>query len=322
MVDAAQSDSTPDGLTIVMYHYVRDLERSRFPRIKARRTSEFAIQLDHIRAHYNPVTMADVVAAAKGLTDLPPRAALLTFDDGYMDHFVTVIPMLDERGMEGSFFPPAKTVLEGKVLDVNKIQFTLASHDDPAPLIGDIRDYLESADAGMGLASFDTYWTEHATPSRFDTAETMFVKRMLQFALPEGPREALVDILFQRYVTVDEAAFAEELYMNRDQLRYVARSGWPIGCHGYSHRWLNRLNPDDQRIEVARSLAFLADLGVSEDDWIMCYPFGGFDDGLLEMLRHSRCALGLATTPGVAAIEVDDRLTLPRLDTNDLPFTM
>jgi hypothetical protein len=43
------------ALTIAMYHYVRDLERSRYPGIRGRRINEFKAQLDHIAANYHVV---------------------------------------------------------------------------------------------------------------------------------------------------------------------------------------------------------------------------------------------------------------------------
>ena len=34
--------------TIIMYHYVRSLEQTRYPSIKGRRTSEFRFQVDPV----------------------------------------------------------------------------------------------------------------------------------------------------------------------------------------------------------------------------------------------------------------------------------
>ena len=80
-------------LKIIMYHYVRDLERSRYPRIRGRRIAEFRNQLDYIARHLNPVTAQQVIAASRGQNDLPQNAVWLTFDDGYLDHYLTVFPV-------------------------------------------------------------------------------------------------------------------------------------------------------------------------------------------------------------------------------------
>jgi len=51
----------------------------------------------------------------------------------------------------------------------------------------------------------------------------------------------------------------------------------------------------------------------------MCYPYGGFNDSLLQILRDRRCPVGFTAEARIADLDVDDRLTLPRLDANDLP---
>ena len=102
-----------------MYHYVRDLKHSRFPAIKGLSLERFCRQLDYIQARYTPISVEKLLRAlGSGGEDLPPNPILLTFDDGYSDHFANVFPLLDARGIQGCFFPPAQAVLEHTVLDV------------------------------------------------------------------------------------------------------------------------------------------------------------------------------------------------------------
>ena len=63
--------STPSETAIVMYHYVRPLEGSRFPRIHGRSVDEFARQLDWLSERfleaYIPVAPAGFEPATHGL---------------------------------------------------------------------------------------------------------------------------------------------------------------------------------------------------------------------------------------------------------------
>jgi peptidoglycan/xylan/chitin deacetylase (PgdA/CDA1 family) len=81
-------------LTVVMYHYVRRLSESRYPEIKALERDSFIEQLKYIRRFYTPVDCRQVISSLKGRGALPSNAILLTFDDGYQDHFETVFPIL------------------------------------------------------------------------------------------------------------------------------------------------------------------------------------------------------------------------------------
>jgi hypothetical protein len=82
---------------------------------------------------------------------------------------------------------------------------------------------------------------------------------------------------------------------------------------------MNTLNPEEQLEEVEASLAFLNTLGCDLQNWVMCYPYGGYDQSLLAILKRKHCAIGLATGVAIADLATDNILTLPRLDTNDLP---
>lgn len=307
------------ALTIVMYHYVRDLARSRYPAIKGRDITAFRGQLDHIDRRYTVVTAEQVIAAVKSGEELPDNACWLTFDDGYADHYQTVFPLLHERGWQGSFFPPVCAVRDSELLDVNRVHFILAATSDHAAVVEIIRRFVEEHREAQ-LPPFATYWSELAVASRMDPAEVIFIKRILQHGLPKALRNELAGQLFARFVSVDPAAFAAELYMTPDQIKTMIRSGMYVGSHGMSHAWLDRLEPALQEAEVDGSLAFLNDLGAPTDNWVMCYPYGAHNDALLSLLGSRGCVVGLTTKVAVAHLDSTHPLTLPRLDTNDLPI--
>ena len=48
-------------LTVVMYHYVRDLVHSRYPRIKGLQIELFREQVRFLQKHYNFVTVEQVL---------------------------------------------------------------------------------------------------------------------------------------------------------------------------------------------------------------------------------------------------------------------
>lgn len=306
-------------LTIVMYHYVRQLERTRYPAIKGRRTSEFVFQINHIRKHYNPVTVAEIVHCIRNGDDLPPKALLMTFDDGYIDHYSTCFPILFEAGIQGAFFPPVRPVLHSELLDVNRVHFILAVADSDA--IGkELDEAIRSYGDDAGLDTPQAYRAQWAKATRFDTSVTIYVKRMLQVVLPESIRNEIARDLFARHVSADEAAFAAELYCTVEQLRLMQASGMYVGSHGESHYWLNAVDVGTQRREVEHSLAFLREVGSPVDDfWVMCYPYGSWNESLLQVLADYHCSFGLTTEVGTAKIGVGNPLLLPRLDTNDMP---
>jgi peptidoglycan/xylan/chitin deacetylase (PgdA/CDA1 family) len=308
------------AVTIVMYHYVRKLEGSRFPAIKGLSVERFHRQLDYLESRYTFVGMDDLLASLSFAGNpLPPKAVLLTFDDGYRDHFENVFPLLEARGIPGAFFPPAQAILEHKVLDVNKIHFVLASGLDPDALLDRVLQTVHATAPEYPVQSKAAYLEKLGGYHRYDCREVAALKRLLQHELPESIRQPVVQSLFGEYVTADESAFASELYLSLDQIGCMRRHGMHIGGHGYAHAWLNHLAPEAQIREVDQTINFLAQWGVGSDRWTMCYPYGGYNDSLLQLLRARGCRLGLSVAARVADLNTDDYLALPRLDTNDLP---
>lgn len=316
MFDTQRNKST---CTIVMYHYVRELPYTRYPGIKGLSTTLFREQLFYLRKYYNFVKAKDLIAFVREGRPLPENAVWLTFDDAYSDHYLNVFPILDELGLEGAFFPPVKAIFKHEVLDVNKIHFILASAKNMDNLLRDVYHLLDEYRAEYALESNEYYWQKLAQANRFDPAEVVFVKRLLQVELSEEARRKITDALFRKYVTEDEAAFSRELYMNEDQLKCMLRHGMCIGSHGYDHYWLDSLPPERQAEEIDLSMDFLRKIGVDMDGWIMNYPYGAYNESLVDILKARGCALALSTRVAVADLAKDNIFALPRLDTNDLP---
>lgn len=308
-------------LTIVMYHFIRDLKYTRFPQIKGLQTSQFREQVTYLKKHYEFVTISDCIHAvySENFKNFPSNPILLTFDDAYIDHFITVFPILEENGIQGCFFPPAKAILNHEVLGVNKIHFLLASISNIDDLLQAVYRCLDQYRSEYSLESNDYYFSKLAQANRFDPKEIIFIKRLLQLELEEKLRNLIVNELFKKYVTEDEATFSRELYMSIDQLKCMTRNGMYIGSHGYDHYWLNSLQPQKQEREIDRSLDFLKEVGAPTDSWVMCYPYGAYNRSLIEILRKKKCKLALTTKVDIAQLSRNNAFTLERLDTNDLP---
>lgn len=306
-----------------MYHYVRELAETRFKEIRGLNLSLFREQISYLQRYYEFVTVEDCLEAISGGRELPHNATLLTFDDGYIDHYLNVFPILNAAGIQGCFFPPVCVVRDGRVLDVNKIHFILASINDPEKLKKEVFDMLDRLRSeGYEIEPNKELYKRLAIPSEWDSMPIIFIKRLLQRELPHDLRSKIVDGLFKRYVTKNETAFARELYMNEEQLSMMVRHGMIIGSHGYEHRWMNTLSPQDQCDEIEDSLEFLQSLGMSLDSWLMCYPYGAHNKSLRKVCSDLGCGMAFTTEVEIAELHPAKALTLPRLNTNHLPVGM
>lgn len=311
-------------LTVVMYHYVRDLKNSRYPEIKGCDVDLFREQIQFIKKHYAPVTVEEVLDSYSSGRPLPDHAILLTFDDGYADHFNYVFPILYHEHIQGAFFAPVKAVTEHTVLDVNKIHFVLASTplERLNVLLSEIKLQLDNYREEYHLNSYEFYFNKLAIASRFDSKEVIFVKRLLQVELNEDVRKIITNNLFERIVGIDEGAFSRELYMSMDQMKCLIDCGMHIGSHGYDHYWLSSLPKEKQEDEISKSIDFLGKVGADTKNWTICYPYGDYNNDTISLLKKHGCRMGFTCQVSVAdlmAKEQDVLYKVPRLDVNDLP---
>ena len=97
----------PKTLTVLNYHRIDNPFRRRIDtlRINISATPEdFAQQMDYISAYFNVVTCNDLVNWLYGKKELPDRAAMITFDDGYFDNLSNAYPILRERNLPAVIF--------------------------------------------------------------------------------------------------------------------------------------------------------------------------------------------------------------------------
>lgn len=305
-------------LYISMYHYTRDLKHSRYPEIKGLDVNLFREQIAFMKSNFNIVTMEHVLEAISAKENLPEKALLLTFDDGYADNYNVAMPILEEYGVQGSFFIPGKTFTTHQLLDVNKIHHVLAS----ANIYNLLEDLKKEMDYYRGqefqYAPTEELFAKYAVASRFDIKETVFVKQMLQTVLPEKLRNIISSKLFAKYVGITEEQLAYELYMSEEQIRTMKRHGMFIGIHGYDHYWLGNLPVEQMENDISLALDALDEF-VDRKQWVMNYPYGNYNKDVLAYISKQGACLGLTTEVRLADIDKDNPLELPRLDCNDFP---
>lgn len=95
------------AVPILMYHYVSPL-----PEGADDIRRELTISPEAFRAHltylteqgYSTISLYDLDLALVQGTELPDKPIILSFDDGHIDHYQYVFPLLQEFNMTGTFF--------------------------------------------------------------------------------------------------------------------------------------------------------------------------------------------------------------------------
>jgi len=302
-------------LTILMYHYVRPIIKSQYPGIKGLEFEAFKRQLDYLSSRYTFITAEQLIACSLGNGELPLKSCYLTFDDGFKDHIKHVMPELLSRNIQGSFFPPVDAIVKREMLDVHALHFILESRPDYRALVVELnKTYLDYGGTSLDIELLQNTWH---VPSGYDSGEVMYIKHMLQHALPFNTRSKIVAKFFKKYVGRIQSDFADELYVSTSDIKILLEHGMYVGSHGCRHVWLDKESKKSQILEIDLSLQFLKKVGAPTKDWIMCYPFGAYNNDTLSILKSRNCRIGLTTKPGLAEFNQSNMLELSRFDTND-----
>jgi peptidoglycan/xylan/chitin deacetylase (PgdA/CDA1 family) len=303
-------------LTIVTYHYIRDIAASKWPNIKGLERKQFAAQLDYLLSHHTAIDMPMLFAHARGENvDWPKHPLLLTFDDGYSDHFETVFHELAQRKIRGAFFAPTCSLLDRRMLDVNKVHFVLAAVDDHEKIGEEIDGHMHELLGTGSEQLIKQFRSEMAKASRWDPPATVYVKRVLQRGPAADVRSAIASKLFHRHVSADEGSFAEELYMTVSQAREMMAAGMHFGSHGDQHIWFNHSDGSAQERDIVDSLRLRAALDLKPSELSFCYPYGGYDATTLDLMDKHGFQLGLTTRLSLNRMDGDRRmLELARID--------
>lgn len=300
-----------------MYHYVRPIKNSTYPEIKGLELDGFLRQLKYFENNFKFVNSKQLLDSIYNNFNLEKNSIALTFDDGLKDHYSHVFPILKKSNIQGLFFPPAQPIEEHIVLDVHKIHFILASTSDKQQLVDEIFNLINQYKNEYDLKEPKSYYSFLAKSSRYDTADVIFIKRILQRELPKNLRKIIVDQLFIKFVNNDEKSFSKELYLSYDEIKEMKEAGMFFGSHGYAHEWLSYLSKIELKNEINKSLDFCKKIKTNNDQLIMCYPYGNSNEEIINELKKVGFKAGLTTEVGDAFLDVTSAFSLKRFDTND-----
>jgi peptidoglycan/xylan/chitin deacetylase (PgdA/CDA1 family) len=302
------------GCTTVFYHYVRDVERTPFPDIKALSVSGFDAQLDWLQSRFDIIDGPAFERAVLAGQRFDHPTALLTFDDGFIDHYEQVFPTLQSRGLSGIFFVVGSTLRERPVLaNVHKTHFLLSrlgaqrfAEDVGAALTA------EGVSGAGGSGGREGIY-------RYDEAPDVRIKRILNYEAPYPVVNRVLSTLFELHLGSAES-FARDLYLSSNQIREMARGGMSFGFHTESHPVLSRLSREEQRSELRDGTRLVREL-TGQTTVSFCYPYGfphTYNADTLDTLDEYGYSVAFNTVRREAMIGNERRYELPRFDTRDV----
>jgi len=271
----------PDRVAILMYHGVvrepLDVDDWCFLN-----EEDFRQQIQYLKDHFEVVTLAEVVARLRRGEVRRPTAAI-TFDDGYQNNYDVAFPILREAALPATIF-----LSTGLVGTAQTVWFC----------------HLIRALAETTLPRLE--WNGFRIDLNGAAARARACAR-LQASLKDLPHARLIEELHGILKALDEEtdrpaeAGSPFRILDAASIRAMADSGLiDFGAHTQSHVILAHLPPEEQRVEIERSVAEVARL-TGRPCRFFAYPNGlrkDFDAASEEILRSLAIEAAVTTISG------------------------
>jgi peptidoglycan/xylan/chitin deacetylase (PgdA/CDA1 family) len=279
--------SVRQRLSILIFHRVLPRPDPLFPsELDAVR---FERLLALVKGCFNLVSLRDGIQGLRRQS-LPPRAACITFDDGYADNADIALPILQRHGAVATFFVASGFLDGGRMWNDTVIE-----------LVRRAPDQVDLTRAGFGVLQLGCVAERQAAIGT--------LLGQLKY-LPLAARQDQVDLLRE----LIPVALPDDLMMTSSQVRQLHAAGMEIGGHTVNHPILARLDASHARREIADGKAALEAL-VGAPLRSFAYPNG--KPGQDYLAEHARMARELGFDAAVstswgAAGPASDLFQLPR----------
>lgn len=268
-------------LTVLCYHRVAPLQPDDvlYRANLSATPAMFARQLDFLARNFHVIDLATLQHALRTGQPLPPRAALITFDDGYIDNYTIAVPLLRARNL------PAVVFVVPDFIDHQRLPWW----DVCSAVV--LRTAKTSAELpGLGLVDLST------DQQRVDVCDSL-VQRLKRMDPPA--RTELLGAL-QAALEVESQDQAGPLFMAWDQLREL--SGQRIACqsHTQTHPILAQITAEAALHELASSRQRI-EAEIQQPVTALAYPNGtpiDYTAQTIEIARTAGYQAAFTTSPG------------------------
>jgi peptidoglycan/xylan/chitin deacetylase (PgdA/CDA1 family) len=304
-----------------MYHYVR-FPCSDLPHFAFLHRDAFAKQLRWIELEFGFVPQQDFLEWLSDPASVrKPSGVVLTFDDGLIDHYEFVAPLLADFRTWGIFYVPTQPLISRKMLNVHRAHVLLGFLSGTRCL--ELLELLvteEMFEPECFLKYSSTTYTRQASTSE----ATKHFKRIINYYIDSKFQTHLLDQMVS--TAMDSSVWAtltQDFYVTPTMLRSLRGAGNLIGSHSDTHRLLSNLPGDEQKREIEISLSKLRKI-MKEPVRTFCHPYGGFHSFTEETERLlSEAGVQFSFNVEQRDISVHDVLSrphaLPRYDCNFFP---
>ncbi|MCM8781093.1 MAG: polysaccharide deacetylase family protein [Candidatus Omnitrophica bacterium] len=243
---------------------------------------EFERQVRYLIRRYKVVNLNEYIQR-KNKGERISGMAVITFDDGFRDFGLEILRKYNLTATVFIF-----TDSFNKVFWRHKLFFILDSTQK--------KNFTLELPGGivLKLSTTDTQNKIHTALRLFD---------LLNYLNPQEVQDAL-DALSKAVECRDELK-PEDVYLTYEEIKGLSLTGIHFGAHSVSHRDLCTLEESEKRNEIASSTSLLMGI-VGREDSVFAFPYGRYDEQIVEMLKEERFLCAVTSDEGLNSTKQDN----------------
>ena len=257
--------------------------------------SVFAWQMEFLKSHFNVIPGRELTRRVKSRDDSDRMAVVITFDDGYVNNYTVVYPLLRKYDIPASFFITSGAIDTKELFWFDKvilpIQYSDCSH-------------INLSRYGLGRVNFsrdsiEKRWTD--LQSLLALLKQIEYSKMLE----------IVEYVADTYRIPDEVV-APLLPLESNHVVEMSESDLiDIGSHTHNHRILSQIQEDQVEREIKLSVDLLENMCGSRIE-MFSFPNGQSSEIAIKALRKYGIKQAFITRSGYYK-STDDPLAIPRI---------
>ena len=256
----------------------------------------FEQQLIWLKRYFNPVGLAEGLALQeKGV--LPERSIAITIDDGYLDSYTTIFPLLKKHNLTATFFISTSGISQGYLWDE-----LVSSAIMQLPSTVESFNYLDNS------YSISTY------NERIQCVK--LISTLIKYN-ESTKRKVLIEQLFDQ---IGKPHLAHQ-FLTEQQIEILSEANMGIGAHTVNHPILACEDLLTAKTEIIQSKLYLEKITSKPIDFL-AYPNGkyniDFNDNHKKIAQECGFKAAFSTDWGCVSPQAKNRFSLSRFTPWDI----
>ncbi len=265
--------------------------------------SDFIAQINFLNEKYSIISLSKLIAYLKGEVSIALNSCVISFDDGYTEHYQNVFPVLNKLKLPAVFF-----IVGDCISGTKKVRWL-----DKFYYILDNTPYQKNSSKFNEIIS-----AFYKTETKQD--DSYKLNKLKTFIRNSSEKDEIIDCLSSALnVRLNLDMLNKKLYLSKEYISEMLNNGMEFGAHSMSHPDLSTITLENAKEEIVDSGIIVKDL-THKEEIPFAYPFGGqetYNENLIKMLKKNNFSCSLTSIPGINDVNTS-LFELKRIDSANL----